>query len=152
MAASLKSLQYEGVEREVHELRLSRKWRPPGTDEEASAWMLTLGLPLHDEDGRVILTMGFLSDISHQKWSELVQTRSAAQAMQAKRQQEVCRLVLEAIPSAYTRIGVYRHNGKPLQISGSKNILIDFLPVPRNAEPAHSDDSASRRHSWMPQG
>lgn len=46
------------------------------------------GLPLLSEDGNVKLIMGFVSDISHQKWAEHVQTRAAAKALQAKRQQE----------------------------------------------------------------
>lgn len=47
VAKSLEALQYQGATREVHELRLSRTWQPPGLHEqheaESSAWILALG-------------------------------------------------------------------------------------------------------------
>ena len=88
-AGALGALQHEGMDRDVNEYRLNRRWQPPGLDqEETSAWILTLGLPLLSDDGQVKLVMGFISDISHQKWAEHVESRNAARALQAKRQQE----------------------------------------------------------------
>ena len=80
-----------GASRVVREVRLSRRWSPPiqkgEAAEETSAWMLTIGFPLM-ENGKVKLIMGYVTDISYQKWSESVQKRNAAAAILAKHQQE----------------------------------------------------------------
>ena len=82
---------FERETRVVSELRLTRKWSPPvDEDDDAvddTAWILTVGFPVF-ENGKVKLVMGYLYDISHQKWAESVQTRNAAAATQAKRRQE----------------------------------------------------------------
>ena len=82
---------FERDTRVVSELRLMRKWSPPvDEDDDASdntAWILTVGFPVF-ENGKAKLVMGYLYDISHQKWAESVQTRNAAAATQAKRRQE----------------------------------------------------------------
>ncbi|KAK5126040.1 hypothetical protein LTR85_011395 [Meristemomyces frigidus] len=76
------------------ELPLARKWSPPpeelheGEDaSDISAWILTTSFPVY-EDGKVKMVMGYVTDISRQKWAESVQTRNAAAATLAKRRQE----------------------------------------------------------------
>jgi len=80
-----------GSSRTLHELCLSRKWTPPTIEdeqaEESHAWLLAMGFP-SVVDGKVDMVMGYVSDISHQKWAESVQTRNATAAISAKRRQE----------------------------------------------------------------
>lgn len=75
----------------VREFRLKREWKPPVQQEEDgepySAWMLATNLPLI-ESGKVKLLMLYVTDISHQKWAESVQSRNATNARQAKQRQE----------------------------------------------------------------
>ncbi|KAK0871903.1 hypothetical protein LTR87_012664 [Friedmanniomyces endolithicus] len=80
-----------GDTRIVQEIRLERRWTPPaGKRSEAAAinaWMQVIAFPLI-EDGKPKLLMAYVSDISHQKWAEDVQTRTAAAATLAKQRQE----------------------------------------------------------------
>ncbi|KAK1808134.1 hypothetical protein LTR12_017512 [Friedmanniomyces endolithicus] len=80
-----------GDTRIVQEIRLERRWTPPaGERSEAAAinaWMQVIAFPLI-EDGKPKLLMAYVSDISHQKWAEDVQTRTAAAATLAKQRQE----------------------------------------------------------------
>ena len=73
------------------ELRLTRKWTPPVEEDgdlvDNSAWILTIAFPVF-ENGKLKLIMGYLWDISHQKWAESIQTRNATAATNAKRRQE----------------------------------------------------------------
>lgn len=88
------------------ELRLTRKWSPPvdedGDAVDDTAWILTVGFPVF-ENGKPKMVMGYLYDISHQKWAESVQTRNAAAAILAKRRQE------EFIVSTETQRCIFRH-------------------------------------------
>nr|POE94267.1 hypothetical protein CFP56_16507 [Quercus suber]POF04896.1 hypothetical protein CFP56_73857 [Quercus suber] len=86
-----------GEECASKEVRLQRSWVPPGKKlsssehedtEKYSAWVLELKFPLI-ENGKVKLIMGYVIDISHQKWAESVQIHNAASAAEAKRRQEV---------------------------------------------------------------
>lgn len=90
-AADLDLSLQEGATRVGSELRLIRKWTPPVTEDgdvvESPAWILTTGYPVL-QNNQPTLLMGFISDISHQKWAESVQTRNAAAAVLAKRRQE----------------------------------------------------------------
>ncbi|WPH01335.1 Hypothetical protein R9X50_00417600 [Acrodontium crateriforme] len=78
----------------LQELRLKKMWTPPAQFGDTSApepvhgWILTTGVTEKDEEGRPISIMGFVTDISHQKWAQDVQSRNAAAANLAKRQQE----------------------------------------------------------------
>ena len=89
--ADLGSLFEKEPSRVSSELRLTRKWSPPvdedGDAVDDTAWMLTTGFSVF-ENGKPKLLMGYLYDISHQKWAESVQTRNAAAATLAKRRQE----------------------------------------------------------------
>lgn len=80
-----------GSSRSVREIRLNRQWKPPVKEHEeeklGSAWILALGFPLM-ENGRPKLIMGYVTDISYQKWAESVQERNANAAMLAKKRQE----------------------------------------------------------------
>lgn len=80
----------DGGPRDVREIRLKRKYIPPVAEpgaEEHSAWILAVSFPLV-VDGKVKLLMGYVSDISRQKWAESVQSRNSAAALEAKRRQE----------------------------------------------------------------
>ncbi|KAK4553085.1 hypothetical protein LTR86_009812 [Recurvomyces mirabilis] len=76
------------------ELRLMRRWSPPAEElhegEDASdiaAWILTTSIAVY-EDGKMKLLLGYVSDISRQKFAESVQARNAVAATQARRRQE----------------------------------------------------------------
>jgi PAS domain S-box-containing protein len=70
------------------DLQLNRRFLPPVPDDvEHSVWVTAQGFPLM-EDGKVKYIMGTLTNVSHLKWAESVQARSAQQASDAKRQQE----------------------------------------------------------------
>ncbi|OQO03246.1 hypothetical protein B0A48_11502 [Cryoendolithus antarcticus] len=81
----------EGNVRAVREFRLKRGWKPPVSQEDDeepySTWILATNFPLI-EHGLVKLLMVYVTDISHQKWAENVQSRNAKLATQAKRRQE----------------------------------------------------------------
>ncbi|KAK0844864.1 hypothetical protein LTR03_007859 [Friedmanniomyces endolithicus] len=80
-----------GDTRIVQEIRLERRWTPPVEEHSdassINAWMQVIAFPLVEE-GKPKLLMAYVSDISHQKWAEDVQTRTAAAATLAKRRQE----------------------------------------------------------------
>ncbi|KAK5690976.1 hypothetical protein LTR17_025788 [Elasticomyces elasticus] len=83
---------FNGGPRVVKEIRLKRAWTPPVKDDRGegdlcSAWMLVVTFPLM-ENGKLKLIMGYILDISQQKWAETVQRRNAAAATLAKRRQE----------------------------------------------------------------
>ncbi|TKA72244.1 hypothetical protein B0A49_06071 [Cryomyces minteri] len=69
------------------ELRLRRKWTPPGSSAEEHRWVLCSSIP-NIEDGEVTGVTGCLMDISHQMWNLILQKNSAHAAEEAKRQQE----------------------------------------------------------------
>lgn len=80
-----------GASRTVRDVRLCRMWEPPihgkeGSDEH-HAWILAVTFPLM-ENGEVTSLLGYVTDISRQKWAENVQSRNAALAIDAKRRQE----------------------------------------------------------------
>nr|OQO25533.1 hypothetical protein B0A51_06571 [Rachicladosporium sp. CCFEE 5018]OQO26037.1 hypothetical protein B0A51_06722 [Rachicladosporium sp. CCFEE 5018] len=81
----------EGNVRAVREFRLKRDWKPPVSQEDDeepySTWILATNFPLI-KDGLVKLLMVYVTDISHQKWAENVQSRNAKLATQAKQRQE----------------------------------------------------------------
>jgi PAS domain S-box-containing protein len=80
-----------GGSRTVRDVRLCRRWEPPIHGDEASdehhAWILAVTFPLM-ENGEVVSLLGYVTDISRQKWAENVQSRNAALATDAKRRQE----------------------------------------------------------------
>ena len=89
--ASLERLLSGSTPRVTQEHRLARLSDPPVEEDEdvvqASAWILSTFLPVM-ESGRVTCLLGYIMDISHQKWAEGVQSRNAAAARLAKRRQE----------------------------------------------------------------
>lgn len=80
-----------GAPRVTREIRLRRTWTPPceeNTDPQtASAWLLATYCPV-EEEGEVKHLLGYVTDISPQKWAESIQTLNAAAATLAKRRQE----------------------------------------------------------------
>lgn len=80
-----------GASRTVRDVRLCRTWKSPDQSdenpEEDYAWILAVTFPLV-EDGEVKSLLGYVTDISRQKWAENVQTRNATLATDAKRRQE----------------------------------------------------------------
>lgn len=84
----------KGTPRFEREIRLKRRWTPPalergdtGESEATHAWILVISFPVM-EDGKLKLLMGYVSDISHQKWAENHQARNAKRAIMAKKAQE----------------------------------------------------------------
>jgi PAS domain S-box-containing protein len=80
-----------GASRTVRDVRLCRTWKPPLPADEGSeedyAWILAVTFPLM-EGGEVMSLLGYVTDISRQKWAENTQTRNAAIATDAIRRQE----------------------------------------------------------------
>jgi len=72
------------------ELRLKKPWIRHDSNESVrdSSWILFLALPQLDGDGNITNVLGCLTDISHFKWAESVQTHSRIQAEEAKKNQE----------------------------------------------------------------
>lgn len=80
-----------GASRTVREVRLCRTWQPPSQADEGAeehhSWILAVTFPLI-EGGEVKSLLGYVTDISRQKWAENIQSRNAALATEAKRRQE----------------------------------------------------------------
>lgn len=89
--ADLGTLFEKEAARVTSELRLTRKWSPPAEENGAAvddtAWMLTTGFSVF-EAGKPKLLMGYVYDISQQKWAESVQSHHAAETLDAKRRQD----------------------------------------------------------------
>lgn len=68
------------------ELRLKRMFTPPSGDAEP-ACILALSFP-YLQDGKIMSIMTCITDISSLKWAEAFEARNAADAREAKRQQE----------------------------------------------------------------
>ena len=69
------------------ELRFKTSW----VDRNGNAgdtWALASGYPEKDDEGRVKVIYGSITDISQQKWAELFEKRRMEQAVEMKRQQE----------------------------------------------------------------
>ena len=85
------SLEWENLLRGLrtsNDLQLQRKFVPPIADDlDHHMWVTAQGFPLL-ENGKVKLILGTLTDVSHLKWAESVQARSAQRASEAKRNQE----------------------------------------------------------------
>ena len=77
-----------GVEHSSAEFRLKRTYTAP-TGEEMPASIQVLGFPYRDtETGLVTSIMACTTDISRLKWAETFHARSAAEAREARKQQE----------------------------------------------------------------
>ncbi|KAH7394557.1 hypothetical protein BKA66DRAFT_411005 [Pyrenochaeta sp. MPI-SDFR-AT-0127] len=77
----------KGVAHAASELRLKRMYIPPTGDAEP-AQIQVLAFPYRDDTGSVISIMACTTDISKLKWAQTFQARLAAEAREAKRQQE----------------------------------------------------------------
>lgn len=77
----------KGVAHASSELRLKRMYTPP-TGEAEPAQIQVLAFPYRDDTGNVISVMACTTDISKLKWAQTFQARLAAEAREAKRQQE----------------------------------------------------------------
>jgi hypothetical protein len=70
------------------DLQLRRLFVPPVADDiKHHIWVTAQGFPLV-ENGKVKFILGTLTDVSHLKWAESVQARSALRASDAKREQK----------------------------------------------------------------
>ena len=77
-----------GVEHVSVEFRMKRTWTSPNGEEEPASIQL-LAFPYRDpESGQVKSIMACTTDISRLKWAQDFHARSAAEAREAKRQQE----------------------------------------------------------------
>lgn len=77
----------QGKDHIACELRLKRMYIPP-TGEAEPAQIQVLAFPYRDENGTVRSVMACTTDISKLKWAQSFQARQAAEAREAKRQQE----------------------------------------------------------------
>ncbi|KAL2349685.1 histidine kinase, partial [Cryomyces antarcticus] len=72
--------------------RLKRPWKSfdntNGAEMSGPTWILSTAFPEIDEDGSVVAIMGWLTDISSQKWSERLQAQRLEDALETKRQSE----------------------------------------------------------------
>ncbi|EXJ87447.1 hypothetical protein A1O3_04407 [Capronia epimyces CBS 606.96] len=69
------------------EFRFKTPWRDK-LGNTGPTWVLTSASPERDEDGRLKRIFGSMTDISAQKFAEILQTRRMEEAVQLKRQQE----------------------------------------------------------------
>lgn len=81
----------DGAPRVTREVRLAKEWTPPNEAGEVStpcsAWILTVTFPMM-KDGKVEMLLGYVVDISRQKWAEDVKAMQAEEALSSKRRQE----------------------------------------------------------------
>jgi PAS domain-containing protein len=77
----------KGADHITADLRMKRLYIPPTGDAEP-AQLQVLAFPYRDEHGSVMSVMACTTDISSLKWSGTFQARLAAEAREAKRQQE----------------------------------------------------------------
>ncbi|KAF2087680.1 hypothetical protein K490DRAFT_16186, partial [Saccharata proteae CBS 121410] len=74
------------------EFRVKRAWKSPdptdGSDEMGHSWLLASTFAELDEEGHPQRILGWLTDISHQKWSQHLQARRLEDALETKRQSE----------------------------------------------------------------
>ncbi len=77
--------------RATREIRLSRGWTPPSNGDPhpqpTSAWILAITFAMKQDD-KVTMLLGYVVDISRQKWAEGVKARQTEAAVEAKRRQE----------------------------------------------------------------
>lgn len=87
----LLSQLFMGARRDPCEFRMRRHWKPPVKEDEdteaTSAWMLIMCFP-QIKDSKMQHLLVYVTDISHQKWAEGIQSRNAAAATLAKKRQE----------------------------------------------------------------
>jgi PAS domain S-box-containing protein len=77
----------KGADHVTADLRMKRMYTPP-TGEPEPAQIQVLAFPYRDEHGSVISVMACTTDISRLCWAQTFQARLAAEAREAKRQQE----------------------------------------------------------------
>lgn len=74
------------------EFRVNREWSSPvSTDEKDRmeySWILANAFLKYDEDGESQRILAWLTDISHQKWSQQLQAQRLEDALETKRQSE----------------------------------------------------------------
>ena len=74
------------------EYRLKRPWRSvdkaTGHEVTGETWLLASAAPDLDSDGNVLAVQGWLTDISHRKFSENLLAQRLADALETKRQSE----------------------------------------------------------------
>lgn len=78
-----------GGSRVIKDIQLLRPWKPSSGEgsKSDSAWILAVTFPLM-ENGEVTSLLGYVTDISRQKWAANVQARTAVAALDATRRQE----------------------------------------------------------------
>ena len=85
--SSWADLVHEKVPFKEVELRFNTAWKDPNGN-MSDTWVLMSAYPEKDEDGNLKIIFGSLTNISQQKWAELIEKRHAEEARESKRQQE----------------------------------------------------------------
>lgn len=83
------------------DVRLGRKWTPPGSTIEQDCWVLSSITP-NMEDGKVAGVIGCITDISHSYYALQLQKNFANAAEEARRKQERFIVSLDTIDSYRT--------------------------------------------------
>jgi PAS domain S-box-containing protein len=84
--AGWKKLAIEGVPWSA-EVRLKKRWVDPVTGESSDFWILGSAHPEYAANGELRSVMGSVTDISHVKWGEAMQSRRLREAEETRRQQ-----------------------------------------------------------------
>lgn len=69
------------------EFRFQKSWEDPNGN-KGDTWVLASAYPEQDDDGRLKIIFGSITDISRQKWAEHFEKRRMEEAVEMKRQQE----------------------------------------------------------------
>ncbi|KAL0259402.1 hypothetical protein SLS55_005138 [Diplodia seriata] len=82
----------QGVDVRPFEFRVRRPWHLPGSADESDrmehSWVLANAFLKYDEAGNPQRILAWLTDISHQKWSQQLQAQRLEDVLETKRQSE----------------------------------------------------------------
>ncbi|KAL1650822.1 hypothetical protein SLS58_000941 [Diplodia intermedia] len=82
----------QGVDLRPFEFRVRRPWHLPGSTDEKDrmehSWVLANAFLKYDEAGNPQRILAWLTDISHQKWSQQLQAQRLEDVLETKRQSE----------------------------------------------------------------
>lgn len=113
------------------ELRLKRLFNPPSGDPEPVC-ILALSFP-YVQDGVVKSIMTCTTDVSQLKWAEAIEARKAAEAREAKRQQEefidiVSHEMRNPLSAIFQCADMIQHSLKDCEVKGSSvEVLLEAL-------------------------
>ena len=82
----------QGIDIRPFEFRVRRPWHLPGSTDEKDrmehSWVLANAFLKYDEAGNSQRILAWLTDISHQKWSQQLQAQRLEDVLETKRQSE----------------------------------------------------------------